>query len=238
MENLPKNHTEQLEPANRKQRLGSMARTSAEFSPSYEEIDNKLQSRLTEIFKEKDVDSLSTFEKRKTIYNYLIKNTTYDHELLKNLSQMRNIVPSKNQLINAIFQNKGICNSLSQYYELLLERVGVISYSVFCNNGSKRPHVLNIVRNDDDTYSFDDVSSAVFFKNIPLATKVLSKQFFNYDLKKAHSLGQGNRPVGDYLSSHYQIYADELVYRYINQKGSLIQKPKLNVDDFHKITVR
>lgn len=98
------------------------------------------------------------------------------------------------ELIDTIYNKKGICNSISQYYKLLLEHNNIYSACVICDNLNLRNHQINLVYDDDtDTYSFDDITSAII--NITDKDKC-----FDYDYDTANELKQGLRPVGFILN--------------------------------------
>ena len=150
-----------------------------------------LQDTLKEIFNNRDIQNLSNYEKRKIIFNFLCDNVLYDYELLnkiKDFSEGKGSV-SRNtflELLSVINERKGICNAISQYYKLLLEEAGIMSYCVICDDGTKVRHQLNLVYDDDQkTYSFDDVTSVI----VERGTK---EEYFDYDLETANYFNQGN----------------------------------------------
>lgn len=138
------------------------------------------------------INTLSKFEKRQIIFSYLCKTVRYDYELLDKIKNSKTIRISRNpreEFRSAVFDSLGICSAISQYYKLLLEEVEIKSYCVVCDDGTSVNHELTLVYDDDnDTYSFDDVTSVI--------VKLGSEQdFFDYDLEYANSKNQGNKKV-------------------------------------------
>ena len=134
------------------------------------------------------------------ISQYLEDNDLKNIELIKALEEKRkednhNIGRDLAQeLIDTIYNKKGICNSISQYYKLLLEYNNIYSACVICDNLNLRNHQINLVYDEEkDTYSFDDITSAI----INVADK---EKCFDYDYDTAGELKQGLRPVGYLLN--------------------------------------
>lgn len=131
------------------------------------EINFKLQKKLEEIFNNYNIESLSDYEKRKIIFEYLCNDLTYDYDLLNDIKlfneRKKRIYRNPYlELSNVIDNKKGICNAISQYYKLLLEELGIISYCVICDDGTQINHQLNLVYdNIEETYSFDDITSVI-----------------------------------------------------------------------------
>jgi len=158
------------------------------------EIKKKLQITLEEIFYNYDFQNLSNYEKRKIIFDFLCDNISYDYELLNNIREFHTSKKqvSRNtflELSSVINKKIGICNAISQYYKLLLEEVGIISYCVICDDGTQVKHQLNLVYDDyHRTYSFDDVTSVIVKRGT-------NEEYFDYDLETANSFNQGNAEV-------------------------------------------
>lgn len=159
-------------------------------------IKNVLHKNLNIIFQDCDINLLNNYEKRKIIFEYLCNNVSYDYDLLDNI---RNFVLYKTPVVrelyleleNVIYNHKGICNSISQYYKLLLEEVGIKASCVICDDGTPVKHQLNLVYDDiNDSYSFDDVTSVI-------VNRGTIEDFFDYNLEFANSVDQGNEIVLD-----------------------------------------
>ena len=144
---------------------------------------NEIDRQFNTIFKGYDINKLDSYTKRKMIYKFLCKNLSYDwncyyHILKKDVK--RNIC---RELSDTILFNKGVCNSISQYYKILLAKAGVQSSVVITHK-----HAVNYVYNSlTNTYSIDDVTMGVIFNN--------SSLFFDYDIKRANLFGQLKRPT-------------------------------------------
>ncbi|NLC48177.1 MAG: transglutaminase domain-containing protein [Tenericutes bacterium] len=131
---------------------------------------------------------LSSYEKRKLIYNYLYKILSFDFEELKNNSKDIN-----KQLKDVLILGKGVCNSISYVYKLMLEEAGIYSAVLFCKD-EEDDHTILLVANDDDTFSFDDLSIALYFKE---KNQVEKYKRFDYDLFDAISMNQGVNNIRD-----------------------------------------
>ena len=155
-------------------------------------LEEKLNQTIKKIFPGQKYLNLCQYQKRKMIFSYLCNTVSYDYELLEKITENRlhRTKVSRNpreELLNAVLNNVGVCNAISQYYKLLLERVGIKSYCVICDDGTPVNHQLNLVYDSaNGTYSFDDVTSVIFKRGS-------KKDFFDYDLKQALSKGQGTK---------------------------------------------
>lgn len=177
------------------------------------------------IFQGIDKSSLSAYEKRRRIFDYLCDNTEYDYllfidillRLVKSTKDIEDYLRETNvtnpniiryiyhrynnrlfhrkrdpaeELQNMITEHTGVCNAIAQYYKLLLEHNGIYSVCVICDNMLPKNHQMNMVYDDEtDTYSFDDVTTAVLSKD-------LREKCFDYDLESAKEINQGIRTVG------------------------------------------
>ena len=156
---------------------------------------------IMDMYKKIDINKQdNSFMKRKKIYDFMINNIKYDYLALynlkfKNLRQKREL-----EIQDVLIFNKGICNSLAVVYKLLLEKAGIYSMCVCVKN-----HMFNLVQNENNTFSFDDVTKgimAVDFKNntVSVKDKVFIElirpkgtvgSYFDYSLKEAEFFGQG-----------------------------------------------
>lgn len=171
---------------------------------SNDEINKILNEKVEEIFNQKDFDTISDFEKRRTIYLYLVNNNDYDFKLLNDiLNKQRRyyaeevLAPLKGKNGQTNERGKGVCNGISYAYKLLLEQVGIKSMLVFgnikCNdveflkkegvdtrnvnynNGAYFvEHMFILVENSDGTFSFDDPTCEILHRNEGVS-------YFNYD---------------------------------------------------------
>ena len=160
------------------------------------DYEKELSQMIKIIFADCNIENLSSYEKRERIFSYLTDIVTYNFELLEKIREKeldkRNVTLIRNpkqELLDVIYDKKGICNGISQCYKLLLEEVGIHSYCVICDDGTDVKHQLNLVYDkENDVYSFDDITSVI----VKRGTK---EQFFDYDLESANKLGQFNRVI-------------------------------------------
>lgn len=163
---------------------------------NWNNINSYLIEKVNIIFKDYNISELSDYEKRKIIFEYLCSNISYDYDLLekiKNFNLYKKPVVRELylELENVIYNNKGICNAISQYYKLLLEKVGVKALCVVCDDSTDVFHQLNVVYDkENDSYSFDDVTSVI-------VNRGTVEKFFDYDIEMASTYNQGNRKVYD-----------------------------------------
>ena len=185
-------------------------------------MDKKLQQQLSTdiqtIFEGCELSSMSQYEKRQAIFSHLSNTMSYNFGLLETI---HNIEVNKarikrdpvEELNSAVFDHLGICNSITQYYKLLLEQVGVKAYCVVCDDGTPVNHQLALVKDDEhDTYSFDDVTRVV----VKLGNE---KENFDYDVNEAHLKGQGNKKVlGE---EEFFVLSEEYVNYLVRRDNSL-----------------
>ena len=210
----------------------------------WSEVQEKLNELNNKIFEGIDKTTLSDYEKRKIIFEYLCNNLEYDFDALTDMilnskklkfkydeilnmdpmSQyvtVSDILKSENipvesnivfhiirrikageykkgfsniQSIVKIFEEgKGICNSDSTIYKLLLEMNNIYSTVYICDNKGIRLHALNIVYDkENNSYSFDDIST---YTAARITEEVTPEMFFDYDLEYANNvLKQGFMP--------------------------------------------
>lgn len=151
-----------------------------------------LDDMLNKIFNNTDFNSMTNFEKRKRIFDYMVNNVKYDYQLLEDIKfneklrknnfsnqndtkfKKRNLT---NEVLNVVTKNKGICSSISQIYKMLLDRVNIESICFICNDSTEIPHQLVLVK-EEDICSFDDITSVI-------VNRGSKEDFFDYDLEDA-----------------------------------------------------
>ena len=176
------------------------------ITSKWEYVSNELNILYNKIFKGININDLSDYEKRKIIFKYLCNNVKYDYKLLDKIKSRRRIPRDPYLEIESVLKNSiGICNSISQVYKLLLEKVNIYSLCVICDDGTDVKHQLNLVYDEyNNSFSFDDITSVIVDRgNID--------EYFDYDIEDANSYNQGNKSVYKnynwiYLSTGY-IYA-------------------------------
>lgn len=192
---------------------------------NWNDIHLKIQEEIKNIFKDYNLNKLSKYEIRKVIFNYLCNSLKYDYELLEKIKQFNlsrkngindiNTVLVRNPYLEfkSVMDNKiGICNSISQYYKILLEEVGIKAYCVVTDDGTEVLHQLTMIYDEDkDTYSFDDITSVIVDRGDMSA-------FFDYDLEMANSLNQGNKEIFD--GDNWVILQEEYVNYVVGRTSS------------------
>lgn len=96
-------------------------------------------------------------------------------------------------IIKIFEEGKGMCNSDSIVYKMLLEMNDIYSAVFICDNSQPRLHALNLVYDKEhNSYSFDDVSTYTAARE---TENVTPDMFFDYDLEYANNiLKQGFTP--------------------------------------------
>ena len=191
---------------------------------NWEQMQLKLHDDLKIIFRDYDIKSLTDYEKRRIIFEYICDNVTYDFDLLDDIREFHLSGKSVSrdsylELASVIDDKKGICNGISQYYKLLLGEVGIKSFCVICDDGTPVKHQLTLVYDyEHDTYSFDDSVSFI----VGRGTK---EDFFDYDLVAANSMNQGTKPV--YNGKLWFVLPDTFINFLIGRDN----KSAINLDD-------
>ncbi len=162
---------------------------------NWQELENKLQSKIKEIFKDYELDELSNYQKREIIFDYLYNTLSYNYELLEKIKTSKKREGTRLvrepflELKDVIDTNIGICNSISQYYKLLLEQLDIKAYCVICDDGTSIKHEIVLVYDEDsDIYSFDDITSVIVKRGN-------KDTFFDYDVEVANRENQGTKEI-------------------------------------------
>lgn len=158
----------------------------------WKELEPIIDTKIKEIFKDEDYNSLSLYERRKRIFDYLYDLLEFDIDELYNNSrdidkQVRDVLLED--------KNKGICNSISYVYKIMLEKVNVYSIALFCKD-EEDDHTILLVHNDDNFFSFDDLSIAILSKQRK-GIKMNKEDRFDYDLEDANEMEQGVNDLFD-----------------------------------------
>lgn len=83
---------------------------------NWNEIEPLIEKMISAIFDNNDYHNLSIYERRRKIYDHLCDTLEFDEEEL--LSSNKKI---KKQIMNVLNNHKGVCNSISYIYKILLE---------------------------------------------------------------------------------------------------------------------
>lgn len=161
---------------------------------NWDEVKTKLETKIKEIFKDKDISKMSKYEIRRTIFDYLCDTLTYDLEYLKNIRNPEwyrkgGSRDSYLEFETVLINNIGVCNGISQLYILLLEMVGINSKYIICDTEVAGRHALTLVYDEEhDLYSLDDITSVI----VGLGDK---EKYFDYTFDTASLYGQGNKSL-------------------------------------------
>lgn len=190
---------------------------------NWSEIEPLIEQKLKTIFNNDDYHNLSIYERRKKIYDYLCDTLEFDEEELYN--QNKDI---KKEIMDVLNNNKGICNSISYVYKILLEKVNVYSLVLFCKDEDDM-HTILLVDNGNGTLSFDDISIGIYSKKISGAGISIEERF-DYDLEDAKDMNQGIRKIDS--NNNYLILPSESVNYFMGKKDESYKnvKPK-NVNE-------
>lgn len=201
---------------------------------SREQIDGMLNETIEKIFLQCDLTSMTKYEKRKRIYEYLVSTKKYNYEyfmdILKNHSEnhTEEIFPRypKEEFLEPLISDKGICNGFSQIYKLLLEKVGIYSFCINCmikHDNQFFGHQLNLVYDEETTgFSFDDITFGIIKQTID--------GYFDYDSPEKTEEMQGYAPLYDDIK--WLIADDFTTNEYAKREKNIIEKPNgIRIDD-------
>lgn len=96
------------------------------------------------------------YDKCRWIHNYLVKNTRYNHDALRQPDSY----PDAFTVFGVLTEKSGVCEGISKTFKLLCDRLGVESLIAFGTSsleglGEGIPHAWNIVKIDDDFTHID-----------------------------------------------------------------------------------
>lgn len=199
---------------------------------NWDYVNKELDKLFLEIFKNIKVNTLDSYTKRKMIFDYLCSNINYDFSLLEKIKQNQigqNKTPRDPYLeVESVLKyKKGICNAIAQVYKFLLEKAGIYSLCVICDDGTDVNHQLNLVYDEElDLFSFDDITSVIVNRGTTI-------DFFDYDMEDANKFNQGCKPI---FNDKYWMY---LPTDYINlifgRKDSSYLKYDYEITDVFEI---
>lgn len=201
------------------------------YEMTYGLLNEKINKKIIEIFKDKDIKNMTTIEKRKTIYDYMVENKKYDEELFKKIMQNYHTKNPKKankrnlyqEFLQPLISDMGVCNGFSQIYKLLLEKIGVFSFCVNCLvlfHDEPIGHQLNLVYDEEtDTYSFDDITFGILKK-----TKT---EYFGYDCEEANKKEerQGCLNISKYIKKKWIILDEDIINKNAKREKTSIKIP-------------
>lgn len=200
---------------------------------NWDKTNNQLNMLYNKIFDGINIEKIGYYEKRKIIFEYLCNNIQYDYDLLEKikLNQVNTNYKIPRQpyleIESVLTNNKGICNAIAQVYKLLLEKVGIYSLCVICDDGTDVKHQLNLVYDEDnDSFSFDDITSII-------VNRGSVDDFFDYDMEDANKNNQGNRVI--YGKEYWVFLPTQYIYLLIGRKDEKYFKYNIEPSDVTKI---
>lgn len=165
-----------------------------------------LNKMYNEIFT--STEELTPFEKRNKIFDYMVNNIEYDIDLWKNRIEKHIPKDYRSEVMSVLKEHKGVCNSISLVYKLLLEMTGIYSICVNTYYEKYIGHQMNLVKMGN-VYSFDDITSVI----IELGNK---DDFFNYDYVDAvYKNKQGALPLLPNSGIFFQVVPSPVAYTII-----------------------
>lgn len=121
-----------------------------------------VDAQVSEILKKVTTDKMSTYQKVKAVYDYIINTSTYGNP--KGIygyepyvsDTDRTIVTESRFLLD---EKVGVCNNYAALFTVLTRRIGVESYyvtgQVASRNGGKTGHAWSIIKLSGEYYIFD-----------------------------------------------------------------------------------
>lgn len=186
----------------------------------WNKINTDIENLYYSIFNNYNLENLTKFEKRNIIFDYIIKNISYDFETLQRIKDYANKKSAKIdrnfyiEFLNVLYNRSGICNAIAQLYILLLEKAGIFAQQVCASDGTEVLHAFTAVQAENGCFSFDDPTSVI----VKRGTK---STFFNYTIEEANKNGQGNEPKLEGLgNSYFCIISPEWLFAFLDRKDT------------------
>lgn len=129
------------------------------------QLSSQLQQRSQEILSQIN-DSMTSYEKVKTIYLWLGKNIEYDHVADNDLLSGKNskTVSDSQSIVGGLINQKAICAGISRSLQYLLYQIGIPCYTVDGHlNGES--HTWNLLQIDGQWYQADLTKDLDAIKN-------------------------------------------------------------------------
>ena len=107
----------------------------------------ELTAKIREIISDNITDDMSTFNKIKTLHDYLVENITYDDSY----ENCRNAY-------GALIEGEAVCEGYTEALSMLLDEVGISNYMVSgddLDTEDNMVHIWNLVEFDDGFYHVD-----------------------------------------------------------------------------------
>ncbi len=101
-----------------------------------------INNKLDEIINELQINSLSTYDKIKTMHDYIINNTKYDTSI--NAENQMTVDTNANKATGLLLEKKAICSGYSDTIAIFLSKYGIDNYKI-----SSPAHIWNLVKTDE-----------------------------------------------------------------------------------------
>lgn len=132
----------------------NFGKVDIKFEKLYKENEiNALNKIVDTIYTELINENMSDKEKILKIHDYIIVNTSYDHERADSIiNENKNYVPlyQSNKAIGPLLQNMGICGGYSDAMALFLNKMNIPNLRV-----ANEIHIWNLVKLDNKWYHLD-----------------------------------------------------------------------------------
>lgn len=137
------------------------------FTPDKYKVDDAV---VESIINENINESMSDYEKVKTIHDYIVNTTVYDHDNLVN-----NTIPDVDYTAKGVLENNiAVCRGYAEAFKLLMNELG-IECEILTGKADNISHAWNVVKIDNEWYqvdcTFDD----------PVTTDGVRKDTLRYD---------------------------------------------------------
>lgn len=107
-------------------------------------------STINKIIDENIDDTMSDYEKIKTVHDYIVVNTIYDRKNLEN-----NSIPDIDYTAKGVFENGiAVCRGYAEAFKLLMDELG-IECQIVTGYAENISHAWNIVKLDGQWYHID-----------------------------------------------------------------------------------
>ncbi len=107
-------------------------------------------SVINKIIDEHIDDTMSDYDKIKTVHDYIVVNTVYDQENLKN-----NSIPDIDYTAKGVFENGiAVCRGYAEAFQLLMDELN-IECRIVTGYAENTSHAWNIVQLDGEWYHID-----------------------------------------------------------------------------------
>lgn len=160
----------------------------------------KLDQSVDDILSNKINNSMSDYDKVKTLYCYLASIIQYDNEAQDqiNKNKITKVTDNSQSAYGGLVNKKAVCAGISSSFQYLLYKVGILNY-VVTGKFFNQNHAWNILQLDGDWYYCDLTSDMSQIKyNMNLSYFMLDDSF-----KSSHIADEYNPPLPACTSTKY-----------------------------------